>query len=246
MRTPIRIAPGVYRLGSSMVNWYLVEDGERLTVVDAGVPRHARGLEEALRATGHAIGDIDALILTHGHTDHTGVSGFLRARGVPVHVHSGDRHLLTDFKPPKNEGSILPYLRHPTAWRLLVHLARGGALRPPSVADPVHFAAGDELDVPGRPRVVHTPGHTEGHCVFLFERKNVMLVGDAVCTWNPLTGRVGPQIMPSAFNLSGDRCLESLSRIEGMDAELLLPGHGEPWTASPAEAVERARRAGRS
>jgi glyoxylase-like metal-dependent hydrolase (beta-lactamase superfamily II) len=246
MRTPIRIAPGVYRLGSSLVNWYLVEDGGRLTVVDAGVPRHARGLEEALGEIGHAIGDIDALILTHAHADHTGVSGFLRARGVPVHVHQGDRHLLIDFKQPKNEGSMLPYLRHLSAWRLLIHLARGGALSPPTVADPVHFVAGDVLDVPGRPRVIGTPGHTEGHCVFSFERRSALLVGDALCTWNPLTGRVGAQIMPSAFNLSSDRCLESLSRIEYLEADFLLPGHGEPWTASPAEAVERARRAGRS
>jgi glyoxylase-like metal-dependent hydrolase (beta-lactamase superfamily II) len=246
MRTPIGVAPGVYRLGSEMVNWYAVEDGGRLTVVDAGVPRHARGLEDALRAIGHAIADVDALILTHAHADHTGVSGFLRARGAPVHVHPADRHLLTDFKPPKNEASVLPYLRHATAWRLLLHLGRGGAFRPPTVADPVHFAAGDVLDVPGRPRVVHAPGHTEGHCVLLFERRSALLVGDALCTWNPLTGRGGPQIMPSAFNLSSERCLESLSRIEGLEADLLLPGHGEPWTAGPAEAVERARRAGRS
>ena len=246
MRTPIRIAPGVYRLGSPMVNWYAVEEGGRLTVVDAGVPRDARGLEEALGAIGHGVADIDALILTHAHTDHTGVAGFLRARGVPVHVHAADRHLLTDFKPPKNEASVLPYLRHPTAWRLLFHLARGGALRPPSVADPVDLAAGDVVDVPGRPRVVHAPGHTEGHCVFLFEGRSALLVGDALCTWNPLTGRVGPQIMPSAFNLSSERCLGSLSRIEGVEADLLLPGHGEPWTGGPAEAVRLARRAGRS
>ena len=246
MRTPIRIAPGVYRLGSEIVNWYVVEEGGRLTVVDAGVPRHAGGLEEALGAIDHAIADIDALILTHAHTDHTGVSGFLYARGVPVHVHPADRHLLTDFKPPKNEASLLPYLRHATAWRLLLHLARGGALRPPRVADPVHFAPGEVLDVPGRPEVVHAPGHTEGHCAFLFERQSALLVGDALCTWNPLTGRVGPQIMPSAFNLSSERCLESLRRIEGLEADLLLPGHGEPWTAGPAEAVERARRASRS
>ena len=246
MRTPIRIAPGIYRLGSAMVNWYLVEEEGRLTVVDAGVPRQARGLEEALGAIAHGIGDIDALILTHAHSDHTGVAGFLRARDIPVHVQAGDRQLLTDFKPPRNEASLLPYLRHPTAWRLLAHLARGGALKPPTVGDPVHFADGDVLDVPGRPHVIHMPGHTDGHCAFLFERASALLVGDALCTWNPLTGRVGPQIMPSAFNLSGERSLESLGRIEGVEADFVLPGHGEPWTAGPAEAVERSRRAGRS
>jgi hypothetical protein len=46
--------------------------------------------------------------------------------------------------------------------------------------------------------------------------------------------------------MSTDRCLESLGRIDGIEAELLLPGHGEPWTEGPAAAVGRAREVGRS
>jgi glyoxylase-like metal-dependent hydrolase (beta-lactamase superfamily II) len=52
--------------------------------------------------------------------------------------------------------------------------------------------------------------------------------------------------MPAAFDMSTDRCLQSLARIEGIQAELLLPGHGEPWTEGTAAAVARAREAGRS
>ena len=44
------------------------------------------------------------------------------------------------------------------------------------------------------------------------------------------------------FNLDHDRALASLDRIVDLPADLLLPGHGEPWTGSPAEAVAEARR----
>jgi glyoxylase-like metal-dependent hydrolase (beta-lactamase superfamily II) len=127
-----------------------------------------------------------------------------------------------------------------------MHLAQGGGLRPPKIDDATTFRDGEVLEVPGHPRVVQTPGHTNGHCAFHFEGHGALFAGDALCTWNPLTGRPGPQIMPAAFDMSTDRCLESLGRIEGIAADILLPGHGEPWTEDPAAAVARAREAGRS
>ena len=229
-----------------MVNWYLVEDDGRLTVVDAGLPKHADGFDEALRDIGHALDDIEALVLTHGHSDHTGIAGFLRERDVPVHIHAEDADVLASGGQTKNEQGLLPYLRHGTAWRLLFHLAQGGGMRPPRIEDAATFGDGDVLDVPGRPRVVHTPGHTNGHSSLHFESEAALFVGDALCTWNPLTGRDGPQIMPAAFDVSTDRCLASLERIEGIQADLLLPGHGEPWTEGTVSAVGRAREAGRS
>ena len=189
---------------------------------------------------------MQALVLTHAHSDHTGLAGFLHDRGVAVHVHPGDTELLANPKPQKNESRMLPYLRYGTAWRLLTHLARGGGLRPPKISDPVTFANGETLDVPGRPHVLHTPGHTDGHCAIHFDRHGALLAGDLLCTCNPLTGRLGPQIMPAAFNRSSDRCLESLARIEGIDAGVVLVGHGEPWTEGPAAAAARGRDAGPS
>jgi glyoxylase-like metal-dependent hydrolase (beta-lactamase superfamily II) len=242
----VRLRPGVFRLGTPVVNWYVVEDGGRLTVIDAGLPNHAEGLEDALGRIGHGLDDIDALVLTHGHSDHTGIAGFLHERGVPVHIHRGDAEVLASGGRTRNERGPLPYLRHGTAWRTLLHLARGGGLRPPKLDDPVTFEGDAELYVPGRPRAVHTPGHTHGHCAFLFERHDVLFVGDALCTWNPLTGRDGPQIMPAALDVSTETCLASLGRIQGISAELVLPGHGDPWPDGPDAAVRLARQAGKS
>jgi glyoxylase-like metal-dependent hydrolase (beta-lactamase superfamily II) len=63
---------------------------------------------------------------------------------------------------------------------------------------------------------------------------------------NPLTGRLGPQIMPSGLNLDTAQALASLDALRGIDADLLLPGHGDPWTQGVAEAVQKARAAGPS
>jgi glyoxylase-like metal-dependent hydrolase (beta-lactamase superfamily II) len=245
-QSAIRLKPGVFRLGSPIVNWYCVEDAGRLTVVDAGLPKHADGLDEALHEIGHGLDEIDALVLTHGHSDHTGIAGFLHDRGVAVHIHHDDTGVLASGGSTKKEVGLVPYMRNGTAWRTLAHLAAGGGLRPPRIDDPVTFSDGDVLDLPGHPRVVHAPGHTDGHCAVMFEAHGAVFVGDALCTWNPLTGRPGPQIMPAAFNISSEQCLASLGRIEELSADLLLPGHGEPWTDGPASAVARAREAGRS
>ena len=73
-----------------------------------------------------------------------------------------------------------------------------------------------------------------------------MLTGDVMATENPLTGRIGPQIMPDGLNEDGAQALASLDALLGIDADLLLPGHGDPWTQGVAEAVRQAKAVGRS
>jgi hypothetical protein len=67
-----------------------------------------------------------------------------------------------------------------------------------------------------------------------------------MCTWNPYTGRVGPQIMPSALNMSSAQAMASLDALLAVTAGVLLPGHGDPFTQGIPEAVRRAKAAGRS
>ena len=244
----MQVAPGVHRLGSWRVNWYLVEDEGRVTVVDAGVPGYWQQLEPELAAAGRRLDDVAAVVLTHAHSDHTGVAGRLHERGVPVFLHSADEELMrTGHEPWKREvgpRSLLKYLVRPGVWGFFGHMIRNGAIKPPKIADTTAIADGDQLDVPGRPRVIHTPGHTPGHCALYLESRRALFVGDLMCTWHPLKGTRGPQIMPAAFNVSSAQCLESLSRIEGVDAAALFPGHGEPWTDGTAAAVAAARAAG--
>ena len=107
-------------------------------------------------------------------------------------------------------------------------------------------SSGERLDVPGRPRVVHAPGHTVGTCVILLERQRALVTGDALVTRNPLTGRTGPQITPDGLNRDSAQALRSLDTFTSLPADLVLPGHGDPWTDGIEEAVRLARVAGRS
>jgi glyoxylase-like metal-dependent hydrolase (beta-lactamase superfamily II) len=241
---PSEVAPGIHRLGNELVNFFLVEDEGGLTLVDAGLSGFRGQLEDFLRGRGRTVAEIDAVVLTHAHPDHVGVAEFVRAAGVPVHVHEADAEMARSAKAGKRERSLLPYLRHGATWKTIAVLARAGGARPVRIAEVSTFAGDEPLDVPGRPRPIHTPGHSNGHVAFHFADRGVLMTGDAMCTWNPLTGRPGPQIMPAGLAVSSAAEMESLGRLEGVEAGLLLPGHGEPWTDGVAAAVARAREAG--
>ena len=96
----------------------------------------------------------------------------------------------------------------------------------------------DAAALPGAPRAVPTPGHTGGHCSYLVG--SVLVSGDALVTGHPVSGRVGPQLLPSVFNHDEARCRASLTALADVDAEILVPGHGEVWHAPIRELAAQA------
>ena len=241
-----RIAEGLHRLGTDLINFYLVEDATGLTVVDAGVPAFHDRLAACLKEFDRTWDDIKAVVLTHAHFDHVGFAERLRAEhGVPVLVHAGDEALARTQKAPR-EGSLVPYLRHPAAWRTLGVMARAGMPGRVRISEVRTFADGDRLEVPGRPRVIHAPGHSDGSVALHFEGHGALLVGDVLCSRNPLTGRHGVQVMPAAFATSSAQALESLARIEDVEAAVIGFGHGDPWRGGVAAALAEARATGKT
>ncbi len=242
MDEPRQLAEGVVRLGTSVVNWYLVADDSGVTMVDSGCQGFLPQLDPGLKLLGCSREDLRAILLTHGDGDHVGVAAKLRDEGddTPIHLDPADSYLVQG-KHKKTEDSMLPMLAKPGTWRLFAHFTRYGALNQPKIERTVDLEETQVLDVPGSPRVIHTPGHTNGHVVFHFPKQGALFAGDTICTWHPISGKRGPQQM--AFNISNAQALDSLSRYENLDAGLVLVGHGEPWTEGPAAAVERARAA---
>jgi glyoxylase-like metal-dependent hydrolase (beta-lactamase superfamily II) len=244
MLGPTEVAPGVYALGSELINWYVVADDGRLTAIDAGLPGFAGPLDADLRAIGHQLADVDAVVLTHSDSDHTGIAPHLKeAAGARVLIHEADEPALRKPGPKGGDASprhLLPNLWRPFAVKILAHSIRHGA-KPARVDGAETFRDGDVLDVPGRPRVVHTPGHTPGHCALLLEDRGVLFAGDALIAHRLITGGDGLGVMPRFFNTDNAQMRASLATIERLDAGVVLFGHGDPWRDGTKAAVASAR-----
>ncbi len=244
----MQVADGIHRLTQGVVNFYLVEQGGKYTLVDAGTPGDWPFLERSLAALGAAPADIDAVLLTHAHADHTGMAERARVEaGARVWIHRGDAEAArTGRQQGKNDGKITSYLLRAEFYRTFFSLARRGATTMIPVKEVSEFADGETIDVPGSPRAVLAPGHTPGSAALLLAGRRVLCTGDVLATRNPLTGRPGPQVMPSGLNADTSQAFASLDALAGIDADLLLPGHGDPWRGRIADAVAQARAAGRS
>lgn len=244
----MQVADGVHRLTQGVVNFYLVEQGGKYTLVDAGTPGDWAFLERSLATLGGKLADVDAVLLTHAHSDHTGMAERARAEaGARVWIHQADAEAArTGRAQGKNDGKVTSYLLRAEFYRTLLSLGRRGATRMIPVKEVSEFADGETIDVPGSPRAVLAPGHTPGSAALLLAGRGVLFAGDVLATRNPLTGRLGPQVMPSGLNADTPQALASLDTLTRIDADLLLPGHGDPWRGRMADAIALARAAGRS
>ncbi len=237
----MRLAPSLHRIGADFVNAYLVEEAGEVTVVDAGVPGLYSDFLRELASMGRRIEDVRAVVLTHGHSDHIGFAERVRdEHGVPASVHELDAALARGEVPNPSAGmgerrfrSLLQFL----AWG-----ARRGALRTKTLTEVETFGSGATLDVPGALRVIHTPGHTPGNTALHAPHVSALFAGDTLSTLAVTSGRVGPQV--AAFSADPDEALASLSRIEDIEADWVLPGHGAPWTGGVGAAVAAARSVG--
>jgi glyoxylase-like metal-dependent hydrolase (beta-lactamase superfamily II) len=184
--------------------WLLSPDGaDEAVVVDPGFSPDA--VHELLARAGKTP---VAVLATHGHSDHVGHSGAF-ARGVPVFAHEEDAVAFTDE----------------AAWN-------AGFANPVVPADDMRtIADGDVLRLAGLEiRVLHTPGHTPGHCVFVVDGEIAVCSGDLV-----FAGAIGrsdfPNSDPSAMPASLTRFLELPDDLP------VLPGHGPTTTVGRERAT---------
>jgi glyoxylase-like metal-dependent hydrolase (beta-lactamase superfamily II) len=226
------------------VNAYLIEDSP-LTLIDSG-PNSGKALDEleqALAARGHAIEDIDLLVITHQHIDHFGLASiFARRSGAevaPLATYLGDYREAAELDDRFAERMMLLHgipADVVTALRAVSASFRawGSAVE---VTRPLHD--GEELQLRDRVlRVHHRPGHSPSDTVFLDDRpeigqRSLMLAADHLIkhiSSNPLISR--PLNAEPDFTGPRPRALVDyiaslqLTRAEGLS--LVLPGHGEP------------------
>jgi glyoxylase-like metal-dependent hydrolase (beta-lactamase superfamily II) len=241
-------AEGVHRIEDAYVNWFIVEDGSRLTVVDTGHPASWKSLHSALSELGRATADIDAVVLTHAHFDHMGFARRAQSElGVPVWAHELEVPVTRHPWRYDHERSRLPYFaRYPRFVKIFAAMGAAGALRVKGVQQVATYGSAAQLDVPGRPEVVFTPGHTHGHCALHFPQRGAVIAGDALVMLDPYTGHEGPQIVSGAATADSAQALDSLGALAATGAATVLTGHGPVWTQGVQTAVERARERGPS
>jgi glyoxylase-like metal-dependent hydrolase (beta-lactamase superfamily II) len=240
VRAPRHTELAPSRLATRYENWYLLQDGGRLTLLDTGLPGDWRGFVNVLSRLGHSPADVDAVLITHHHPDHRGSAERVRSAGARVFAHPADGPYLRGEKK-LNPLATLPYLRHPWYASYMIHLLRKRVLSAPAVAALHELSDGEVLDVPGSPRVIHAPGHTAGSCALFLEKKSILFSGDALVTLDMTRGRTGPQIIRGPVTEDAAAALDSLEVLAATKAKTVLPGHGEPWREGVERAVTIAR-----
>lgn len=226
------IAPGVHQLTFSYFNLFLVEDGDRLVVVDAGTPGTGARIVDAIVAIGRRPMDVSHVLLTHAHPDHYGGLAELKAK-VPGEVYA---HPL-EAAEVRRGGHGRPLSR--AIWRPLSPLLRRLTARPAALT-PCHVehevGNGEVIPVAGGIVAHHTPGHADGHLAFLFPNRGVLLAGD-VC------GHLFGRLHLSAGYVDYERGMASLDRLCDLDFDVAGFGHGDAIRSGARRAfTERWRR----
>lgn len=239
------VADRIHVLQHAHVNVYLVEDSSGITVVDAGVPPMWKMLLEALRQLNRPLSDIKGLVITHPHFDHMGFASRAHQElGLPVLIHADDTFIAHHPYRYSHEKARAFYpLRHPGALPVLAKLWVTG-LGIKGVGSFQRLEPGPVGFLPGLPHIIHTPGHTDGHCVLHFPDRDAVITGDALVTLDPYTGRTGPRIVAAGSTNDTSEALSSLTAIAATGATAVLPGHGMPWMGGAVEAVRLARERG--
>jgi glyoxylase-like metal-dependent hydrolase (beta-lactamase superfamily II) len=239
-------AAGIHRLAIptpfavGRVNVYLIED-EPLTLVDAG-PNSGTSFDELQRGIaglGHSLEDIGLVIVTHQHIDHLGLVSLVAS-------HSGAEVAAIDVAVPFME-NFSDEAQADDEFARDVMLRNGipedvvSALQSVSAAfrawgAPVRVTRplrdGEALELHDRTlHVHHRPGHSPTDTVFHDRERRILIAADHLLghiSSNPLITRPrdGSTGRPQALV----QYLESLTATRAMDAELVLPGHGDPIT----------------
>lgn len=221
------------------VNAYLI--GTPPYLVDCGVDddRARAVLSRELKQAGVNPGDLAGVVVTHAHPDHAGLAGWIARRfGVCVYAHPQDIPNLefgTDYLARRRlllTQAGLPADRLDSLMRL--SFSARGYIHP--VAD---HAKPVPDEIAGNWRVIHTPGHTDGHVCLYEPESQTLLSGD--CLLRGVTPAPGLEAAPGNTSRSHLVAFErSMRLLESLDVQCVYPGHGRPFSGH-REQIERWR-----
>ena len=199
----------------------LVEE-KRLTLVDAGLPGAGEKILSYIDRIGRNPSELERLIVTHSHPDHTGsLNRLSKITGATVMAHKADTK--------RNRQTESNWLHYPG--------------QPPSFAWDVPFLHripahqliedGQLLPVLGGLRVMHTPGHTPGSVCLYLEEQQVLFTGDTLIADGHCFRRPVPFPGTSFRDYRA-----SVDRLAQLPFETACVGHGKPLYQGGAAALQ--------
>ena len=205
---------------------YLLQ-GEGVILIDGGESGKADLFRRAIDGLSIDPGEIQLIVLTHGHWDHIGSARDIKQlTGAKIAMHERDRLLL---EKPQRPPPLPPGV---TAWgRLLIRMFAVYARSVEIPATAVDIVLDDEglplaeFGIPGR--VIYTPGHSLGSVSILLETGEAF-VGDLAISQPPV--RFSPGL--SIFAEDIEEVKQSCRVLLDLGAETIYPAHGKPFAAA--------------
>jgi glyoxylase-like metal-dependent hydrolase (beta-lactamase superfamily II) len=221
------------------VHCYALAGPDGWTLVDAGLGSEAtlRWWTQALAQLGPE--PVARLVLTHYHPDHVGASaGLAELSGTPEVVQGRlDRAMAVAAWEQGTDDEFEGYLRdHGMPAELAAASTRAESRTGVRLATPTRLvdegdrvALGDETF-----RVLHLPGHADGHIALVGETSGRLLGGDVLL--DEITPNVGR--WPDTARDPLGRYLATLRRLSELAPRRVYPGHGPVIDDAPSRARE--------
>lgn len=204
--------PGIHTIRGIMGVCHLLVDGRgEAVLLDTGLVGEPPQIRWLLRRLGLGRGSIKAILLTHGHLDHAGNLAWAKDwTGAPVYAHAAEQAHID---------GVYPYTGTARWCGRLERIGHNLLNYHPAKID--HFIAeGDELPFWGGLRVMHLPGHTQGHCGFYSTRHRLLFSGDLFASYF-----FNVHLPPSIFSSEPRLIPGSLRRVRELDPALIVPQH---------------------
>jgi glyoxylase-like metal-dependent hydrolase (beta-lactamase superfamily II) len=218
-----RIIEGVHLVPMGRANAFLLEDGDELTLIDAGYPGKEELVLAAARTIGRSPDQLKHLIFTHHHLDHIGsAAAIVRLTGARTYMHALDIPIAKaggPFRPVQPAPGVLGYV--------MAKLFYNPDQRAAPVAIDQPITDGEVLPIAGGLEVIHTPGHCAGQVALLWLRRRMLFVGDACMNIMGLRDPVGFE------DLEDGRA--SQRKLAGLLFDAAAFGHGPPIVGQASE-----------
>ncbi len=234
-RLKIRQIPTPNPFSDVETNCYFI-DGPVPVLIDSGLAtREAyQRLSDELLRMGRRIRDIRKIFLTHGHADHRALAPRLQDEtGAEVFYHEAehDKVVLTAKEEEARQTAFGFFRSLGVPEENIPQLVDGPPDPPikPKLPEATPLVGGEEVSLGAvKLRTVHTPGHSCGSLCFVDEESGLLFSGDTLLPSTRITALIELDPQPNIFEYNPlELHLRSLARIEELNPQLVLPGHGD-------------------